>query len=396
MYIYKDKILNLNSKKSLTKDRLGKGKSMNNGINKYMQPKAEIDMIKNPKGLPYLFLTLVLAVTSALSILFVYNYFGDKELFISLGFLTLPVIALLCVLLVMCFLFDTLRFYCILKTLRIKIPFTYMIKLSFINIFVSNITPFATGGGFAQIYLISKKNIPVGNATAASSIRTLLLTIFLLIATPFVLLMNSTLLGLFPGNMSFIYIGVMIAAYSAIAYVLYKLIINAKVVKAWIYSLAMFLKKKKILSPEKSKKLCKVLFREIESCSKGFNMFLRGNKKHIVLSVMFTLLYMLSMFMFPVILTYAMGYHISAFTIIGMQIIVTFITYIAPTPGASGIAEAGFALIFSSLVSKGDIVSLTMTWRFFSIYVGVLIGLVVFYIEIFKGFRLKSAGDSIK
>jgi uncharacterized membrane protein YbhN (UPF0104 family) len=58
--------------------------------------------------------------------------------------------------------------------------------------------------------------------------------------------------------------------------------------------------------------------------------------------------------------------------------------YFAPTPGATGVAEGGFALIFANFVKKRDIVSLTFAWRFFTIYLGMIVGMIAFYLEIFK------------
>jgi hypothetical protein len=58
--------------------------------------------------------------------------------------------------------------------------------------------------------------------------------------------------------------------------------------------------------------------------------------------------------------------------------------YFAPTPGAAGVAEGGYGLLFSQLVQKQDIALLTLAWRFLTIYVGVVIGIVVMYREMFK------------
>ena len=56
----------------------------------------------------------------------------------------------------------------------------------------------------------------------------------------------------------------------------------------------------------------------------------------------------------------------------------------AHTPGATGMAEAGFTLMFSNFVGKNNIASLTFSWRFFTMYLGMLIGFIIFYAEIVK------------
>ena len=57
------------------------------------------------------------------------------------------------------YIFDALRLYFVLKTLNAGISFWNVYKLVFINIFISNITPLATGGGFAQVYFLQKKGV---------------------------------------------------------------------------------------------------------------------------------------------------------------------------------------------------------------------------------------------
>jgi uncharacterized protein (TIRG00374 family) len=88
--------------------------------------------------------------------------------------------------------------------------------------------------------------------------------------------------------------------------------------------------------------------------------------------------------MFPVLIIRGLNYDVPIFSIISAQILITFITYFAPTPGATGIAEGGFTLVFSQFVQKKDIISVTFAWRFFTIYVGFIIGLIIFYRELIR------------
>jgi len=52
-------------------------------------------------------------------------------------------------------------------------------KITFLNVFVSNITPSAAGGGFIQIYYLNKYGVNIGDATAATTIRTAITIVFL-------------------------------------------------------------------------------------------------------------------------------------------------------------------------------------------------------------------------
>jgi len=75
---------------------------------------------------------------------------------------------------------------------------------------------------------------------------------------------------------------------------------------------------------------------------------------------------------------------LSYYTIWSFEIVVTFFMYFTPTPCAAGLAEGGYGLLFAQLVQKNDILLLTLSWRFLTIYVGLAIGIFIIYGEIFN------------
>ena len=77
--------------------------------------------------------------------------------------LLLPVAALLLIY----FMADGLRLHYTLKALGHRLPLRKIFRLVFINLFFSNVTPMATGGGFAQIWYLTRHGVPVARATAA-------------------------------------------------------------------------------------------------------------------------------------------------------------------------------------------------------------------------------------
>ncbi|BBO85211.1 hypothetical protein DSCO28_57770 [Desulfosarcina ovata subsp. sediminis] len=124
--------------------------------------------------------------------------------------------------------------------------------------------------------------------------------------------------------------------------------------------------------------------RELDLFSGGFKRYFRTSPGWAVLSVLFTVLFLLLLFSFSVVLVRALGYQAPVLTVLALQVVVTFFMYFVPTPGAAGVAEGGYGLLFAQLVQKQDIVPLTLCWRFLTIYVGVVIGIVVMYREMFQ------------
>ena len=62
--------------------------------------------------------------------------------------------------------------------------------------------------------------------------------------------------------------------------------------------------------------------------------------------------------------------------------------YFAPTPGATGVAEGSYSLLFTRFVNSSDIVPLIFAWRFLTKYIGMIIGMILFFTGFIKGGEL--------
>lgn len=280
------------------------------------------------------------------------------------------------------FIFDCSRLYCVLKTLNADISFWNVYKLVFINIFISNITPLATGGGFAQVYFLQKKGVPLGKSSAAVLIRTLLSATMLFLSVPFIIFRNQAMLNLLPGNYIFVYLAVFLALYF---FVFYLLIFKLRLIMKCIYKFFYFLKSKHLLTKKRFRKIILYIFKHLELFSEDLAFFIQGKKIFVFLSFLFTTLFLLAEFSFSYLVLLGLGYNIAFFKILTLQILVVFIMYFAPTPGAAGIAEGGYSLLFARFVEKKDLFPLLFYWRFFSKYVGIFIGVFVFFYLIIGG-----------
>ncbi|MBU3145092.1 lysylphosphatidylglycerol synthase transmembrane domain-containing protein [Clostridium sp. CF012] len=355
-----------------------------NGKNESKFQTDHNNLIIKTKVLTYSIFTLIFIVTSYLSVVFIEKHFNGKISFYWFKSLSPISVLALCILLFFYFLLDALRFLYVLKALEIQVTLGYLVKLAFINMFLSNITPFATGGAFAQIYFLNKKDISIGDATAATTIKTVLPIIFFFITTPIILIVDKNLFKILPSGNNFIYILSLVFIYILAAYGFYKVLKNTNIIKKNLSKILDFLERKKIISKTVVKKFKNNSFLEIDIFALNIKRFLMGKKKYILLSIIYMTLYLFILFTIPVILIRGLNASISTSQIMSLQVLLTFVTYFAPTPGATGVAEGGFTLMFSNFVKKSDIVSLTFSWRFFTMYLGMLIGLTIFYLEIVK------------
>lgn len=277
---------------------------------------------------------------------------------------------------------DGLRLYFVLRTLKHKIRYKDLIKLVFINIFVSESTPLSTGGGLAQVFFLNKINIPLGISSAATLIRTVLTTSTVFFSVPIILFTEKSLGKISTFSNILHYSLLLIIAYFTFFYFV---AVRIELLSLVVNKLMFFLRDKHIIKEGKFEKYSKKINKELTSFSHCINNFFNGEKKFIFLTIVSTILYVIAMLMMTVILLYFMGYHLSVLTLFSVQLLVIFVMYFTPTPGASGVAEFGFAAILANYIKETDVVVLTFMWRFLTIYLGMIIGLIIFLREIFKG-----------
>ena len=327
-------------------------------------------------GLAILFFTL-----SFVSVYFVHHYVSGGQLQIPSSLISVNVIGCLAIILVLYFLADGLRLYCVIRAMGFRIALSHMVKLVFLNIFVSNVTPLATGGGVVQVYFMKQKGIPVGEASAATSIRTMLAALILFILTPVIIWADPSQFRMFfHRNLLYGITGVSFVYLFVFWIILYRI----RIIKRWMFRGLYLLKTMNVVSHIRFRTWFLKVSHELDLFSEGFKRYFRNSLGWAVLSVFFTALFLLLLFSFSVVLVKALGYQVPVLTVLAFQVVVTFFMYFTPTPGAAGVAEGGYGLLFSQLVQAKDIALLTLSWRFLTIYVGVAIGMVVMYREVFQ------------
>ena len=320
-----------------------------------------------------IFAALFLALTLA-GFFTVFEHFSGRSLTFDWRLLDAGFITACLTLLLIYFVADGLRFYYTLVALNIRVTPGVMTKLVFINIFFSNITPMATGGGFAQVWFLHEHGVSVGKAMAASTIRTVLAVLFIFSLTPFFLLTLAPLQqSSFSNNIS-----------SALA--LFTLIYLAFfVVLLWrahwlvkpMSGAVKLLYRINVISEQKLHSWNFKLMRELFKFSKSFSDYAHGSKWAIFLSIVHTGIFLLALFSFPALLMWGLGYEVPYLTSLGLLVVTTFIMYFSPTPGASGISEGVFGSFFNQLLEQQHLLLVTFSWRTLTIYLGMVIGLLV-------------------
>ncbi len=277
------------------------------------------------------------------------------------------------VLLGLYFCFDGLRLHYVLTALGYRMSLRNMIKLVFVNILFSNITPMATGGGFAQIWYLRRFGVPIGTATAATTVRTLTATAFIFSLSPLVMLTlhpfsragGGWQVSAFLAIFSLCYLGFFFLA-----------IFKKRWMVLSIHRFLALLFRLGLIDGERLHRWRLRSMREVIHFSGDMKKTLHGGRD-ISLSVLFSAAFLLVLFSFPFVLFRGVGCPVSYPVSVGLLVVTTFVMYFSPTPGGAGFAEGVFGMFFLSFVSPSILISIIIIWRFLTIYLGMIIGLFV-------------------
>ena len=318
---------------------------------------------------------LLFVLLTAAGLYSVWGQFAGRELTFDTRLLQPWVLLSLLALLAVYYLSDALRLGYTLQALGHRVPLRRLLSLVFINLFFSNITPMPTGGGFAQIWYLRREGVPFGHATAATTLRTLLAVAFIFTLAPLCLLtLDVFSKGTLGKNIGWALAGFVVLYLGFFALVLFR--------THWLIGLVSVLlqqlRRWHGLSDRRHRRWQFRLRREMLRFARAFREYGSGNHWAVFASILFTALFLVSLFSFPALLLWGLGYSVNYVNVLGLLLVTTFIMYFSPTPGASGISEGVFGHFFRSLIGGPHLLLVTLTWRALTIYLGMAVGLVLF------------------
>lgn len=264
-----------------------------------------------------------------------------------------------------------------LKALNEKSTFFKNIKYALIGFFFSAITPAASGGQPMQIYYMHKEKISVANSTLALLVNLSCVQIVTLSIAFISLIFNYKYL-----NGGLIWLFILGVTLNASALILLLISIFTKKISRGMINIAIkilkFLKVKKL--EEKEKKF----LNELEKYQ-GNAEYIKGNKIVILKNLITTYI--------QYILFYSISYWVycafglseyNAFEVISLQSILYATVSGIPSPGAVGVTEGGFMVIFANLFPKAMLEGAMLLNRGINFYLLVIVSAIVVIINILK------------
>ena len=276
----------------------------------------------------------------------------------------------------MAWLCDAGRFCALAVAAHEKVSLSLGIVLTWLNYFGSAVTPMQSGGGPFQVYALYKKGIPVGKGIAITLMRTMLTILILTLAVPVALMLDPDILDGSPflkGLVSYVFV-VILATWAFVAFT----IIKPEIIKKFARSIVMWLRKFNFMKSNRMViKIIQWLDREIDNYILNFRLAFNTGKIWVALAVILSVLHLLALFSVLPVLMSAVGLPFRYIQTIAVQAVFMFILYFIPTPGASGFAEGGGALLYSILMPANMAGVMAIICRFFTDYLSIFMGVIV-------------------
>jgi len=238
--------------------------------------------------------------------------------------------------------------------------------------YYDNVTPAAVGGQPFQIYYMRKNSaLSKGHTTSIPMVGMIAGQIGFLIIAVFCFLFG----GIFKDNPALFltaWLGLLFFAFwpVMVAGVSFFPKATARFLK-WIVKILA-----KIKVVKNREKTLDRVEDEVREYADSVKMILKTRGlffKTILLATIYTILTM----MIPFFVLQAFGGNVGFLECFALTVAVTSAVYFIPTPGNSGAAEGTFFIVFSAL-STGYVFWAMLVWRFFSYYVYILIGWLLY------------------
>jgi uncharacterized protein (TIRG00374 family) len=258
------------------------------------------------------------------------------------------------------------RMYTISRAMGVSIALLHFFKIYMATCFISHVTPFSSGGTPLQVYLISKKGVSMGKASAITVVDLGLNTIMFILLGLWAVALNTGMLGsgMMPLNQSKWWLWLLIFGLAVI--LLYKLLRSH-----WFLNMPGVMKIRSFL---KQRGWLNRLYHELILFQEGWNLLIKKNPLSIVRALAATVIYWLFYLLLAPIVIWALGKKASFLGIMGWQLFFNFAQLLIPTPGGSGGSELLLSYFFKNITGAGLVGVFVLFWKIYTFFSTLLIG----------------------
>jgi len=254
--------------------------------------------------------------------------------------------------------FDGTRLLTLARITGEDLPLSDVVKVVLSNYFLAVLTPGATGGAIAQVMFMRRAGVSVARSTVIILVRTIMSIFFLIVMLPIFMKQDEAITSWVPMpvimTVSVIFIAIPVAAVA---------LMRTNYPKRIIYYFSRYFRH------ERRRQAFRLYYDFRQA------VYIMGKQPVMVLRAFIESGVSLT-FIYMTVPAYFLGlqFPFDLVQVMGRMYLLNLVLYFSPTPGGSGIAEAGFVALFNHLVPSGTVGILAVLWRFTAEYLPFVLG----------------------
>lgn len=266
---------------------------------------------------------------------------------------------------------DAVILHAIALTMTEHQPLRDSIRVTMIGQFFNAITPMAGAGQPVQVYVMAKDGIKPGHAASIIMIKTVLHQfVIVLYAIAAYLFKGAEFAARIPEFYYFFVLGILVNTAFLVFYLLF--LFNRQAAKKVLIFIFNLLRKLRFI--KKVDKVEKRLDSELTSFSEGAEI-IQKNRRIIPYLVIAQFLQFTFIFAIPYFIQLAMEpQSVSMVNILAAQSMITLISLLVPTPGATGGVEGLSYMFYGLFFSRAFIIPAILVFRILTYYTSVIFG----------------------
>jgi len=245
------------------------------------------------------------------------------------------------------------------------------VRVTMIGQFFNSITPFAGAGQPVQAYVMIKDGVKPGYAASIFIVKSLLHQTIIILYSIVVFVFKG---GIFSAHIPHFYYFFILGTIINMLFLLFNVLLLYKgyAAKKILIVLARLLSKFKIIKdPDAAKKRIDA---ELVSFSGGA-LILKKDSRSLFILIITQIVQFTFLFAIPYFIQLAVENHRASFTdMISAQALITLISLLVPTPGATGGIEGLSYLFYGMFFRKGFIIPVILIYRLLTYYPSVIAG----------------------
>lgn len=267
------------------------------------------------------------------------------------------------------------RMWLLTRGLSARLPFRACVKAALAQVSMGALTPSQAAGGPAQVFVLYKNGLPFVEAVSASLMAFVVTIIFFVLSAGTVTffdvagsIQDSHVYTLFRiGVTAFMIFGVVFIVFVSKPEWL-------RTVIRWFFNFLSLFRKGHFVRPDSvAQRILEAVdeFHEtnVEYFSRRLPVLLLAL---VVTATTFGLKCLIAWF-----IVRGLGVDAGVWEVVSVQIVILLAVYFFPTPGGTGAAELGAAVLMSSLLPVGTLTVFVILWRLIVTYLAVAVGAVV-------------------